>query len=115
MSCFLPASSVYRSTSQSRRFREYETTGEDPEHWKKFRALVQKKCTENTVQREYIVSVLILCGLHKALYKIPQKTGTELPYSLEYRMSGQIVDQKCSVLFLCFFLAVKEGNPSLSA
>ena len=32
-----------------------------------------------------------------------RKTGTELPHSL-----AQVVDQKCSVLFLCFFLAVKR-------
>lgn len=43
---------------------------------------------------------------HKALHKIPQKTVTELPYSIEYRLSGEIVDQKCSVHFLCIFLAV---------
>ena len=52
------------------------------------------------------MSVYILCGDHKVLYKIPPKTDTELPYSLEYGLSGQIVDQKCSILFLCFFLAV---------
>ena len=56
------------------------------------------------------MSVHSLCGVLKALYKSPQKTGTEVlsRYSLEYGMSGQIVDQKCSVLFLCFFLAVSE-------
>ena len=45
------------------------------------------------------MSVHILCGVHKALYKILQKTGTKLPYFLEYGMSGQIVDQKRSVTF----------------
>ena len=38
--------------------------------------------------------------------KMPQKTGTEHQYLLEDRVPGQIVDQKCSVLFLFFFLAV---------
>ena len=56
------------------------------------------------------MSVHILCGAlggaHKAPYKIPQKTGTERPYFLGYRISGRIVDQKSSVLFRCFFLAV---------
>ena len=47
------------------------------------------------------MSVLILCGVHKALYKIPKKTGKN-----EYGLSGQIINQKCSVLFLRFFLAV---------
>ena len=80
-------------------------------HWEKFRALAQK-CTEIGVRREYRVSVHILCGAHMALDKIPQKTGTELPCSLEYGMSGQIVDQHCSVPFLCFFsqcCTVKAG------
>ena len=85
-------------------------------HTRKNSVLYYQKNTEIGTQREYRVSVLIFCGLHKALYKIPQKTGTELPYSLEYEMSGQIVDQKCSVLFLCFFLAVlpEHRTPSPS-
>ena len=36
--------------------------------------------------REYIVSVHILRGVHKALYKIPQKIDEELPYSPEYSL-----------------------------
>ena len=48
--------------------------------------------------------VQILCSLlHKVLYKIPQKTGTERPYFLGYGVSGQVVDKKCSVLFSAFF------------
>ena len=49
------------------------------------------------------MSVHTLGGVHKALYKIPQKTGTELSYFLEYVMSGQIADQKCSAYFFCTF------------
>ena len=62
-------------------------------------------------RREYRVSAPILCGVHKALCKIPQKSGTELPYSLEYGMSGQaVVGQKCSVLFQCFFIALLTAD-----
>ena len=46
------------------------------------------------------MSLHILCGAHKALYKITQKTGAELPHSPEYGISVQIVHQKC---FLYFF------------
>ena len=49
------------------------------------------------------MSVHILCGAHNALYKIPQEKGSELSYFFRYGVSGQIVDQKCSVLFLFFF------------
>ena len=34
------------------------------------------------------VGLHILCGVHEALYKIPKKKGTQLPYYLEYKMSG---------------------------
>ena len=79
------------------------------QHWKKCPCY----STENVQKMEYgegteyRVSVHILCGAYMALYKIPRKTGTELPSSLEYGMSGQIVDQKCSVLFLCLSLAAR--------
>ena len=44
---------------------------------------------------------------YTALYKVPQKKkGTELPYSRKDGRSWEIVDQKCSVFFLCFILAV---------
>ena len=49
------------------------------------------------------MSVHSLCSVYEALYKLFQKTGTERPYFLEYGLSGQIVDQKCSLLFLCFY------------
>ena len=53
----------------------------------------------------YIFSVVSI-----RLYKIPQKTGTQRPYFLGYGVSGQIVDQKCSVLFLCFFSRSVQGT-----
>ena len=58
------------------------------------------------------MSVHILCGAHKTPYKIPQKTGTEHSFLLPrvYGMSGQIVDQRCSVLFLPFFLAMVSAS-----
>ena len=58
------------------------------------------------------MSVHILCDAHKAVYKITQKTGTDLASFLEYGMSGQIVGQKCSVLFLCFFFSQSSATPS---
>ena len=61
--------------------------------------LEHRKCTEKLVRREYRVSVHIPCGAHEVLYKLAQNTGTELSHLLGYRMSRQIVDQKCSVFF----------------
>ena len=55
----------------------------------------------------YVFSVVLIRLCTK--YHI---TGTELLYSLEYGLFGQIVDEKCSVLFLCFFLAVMLASRS---
>ena len=48
------------------------------------------------------MSVLIPCGVHKALHKMEQKTGTELPYSLEYAMSGPLLTRNVLYLFCPF-------------
>ena len=69
-------------------------------------SVLQHRNAQKLEYGEYRGPVHILCGVHKNLYKIPQKTSTELPYFLDYRRSGQIVDQKCFVLFLCFFFSV---------
>ena len=58
---------------------------------------------------EYRVSERIFCGVHKALYKKTQKTGTELPYCFKFRMSGRIVDQKMFGGFAVLF-SRSEGS-----
>ena len=55
------------------------------------------------MQGEYRVSVLTLCGVHKALYKITQKTVTELPCALKYR----VLTRNVLHFFCAFFLAVQ--------
>ena len=55
------------------------------------------------------MSVLILCGVHKALYKIQQETGIELPYSRECRMSAG----KLLTTNVMYFRSVCEQLPDI--
>ena len=70
--------------------------------------------TENAQKMEYgesteclylssVVPIRLCTKYHR---KQVQQTFRYYP---EYGLSGQIVDQKCSLLFLCFFLAVQHG------
>ena len=54
------------------------------------------------------MSVYILCGAHKALYKIPQKTGTDLSYPLNTDCLGKLLTR--NVFFCAFFLAVRVAG-----
>ena len=76
---------------------------------RKLRALAQKVHRKRSRQRVQRSFCNVLWSVHHSFYEIPQKIDTELPYSLKYGVSGgQIVHQKCSALFLCFFLAVRD-------
>ena len=55
------------------------------------------------------MSVYILCGARKALYKIPQKTGTELPCTL---CLGKLLNKNVLYFFCTFFSrSVDAGGP----